>query len=183
MSRASALVASAFLHGCCCCGIGGNSPTPSRTSTPAPANGWTLYESVDAMTDEKTVAAKFEWEVDGWLSKPSILVRCRAKKLDVLYDFRETPTRNSLDAGFKPYAKFRWDEKSAINKTFDEAEGLGFTLFSRSPKDDTKALATHKRLRVQYTPVLDESRRDLDVKLVGDTSALATVAASCGVTL
>lgn len=153
--------------------------TPPPPEPPSMGN-WRVGEDVDPMTDQKTTVARIEWDVKGWLSKPSITVRCHKNKTDVIYDFQESLTRTDIRAGFDPKATFRWDDEKPESRTFSEAEGVTTAVFSYQAIPDAKRLMAHDRLRIQFVAGLGGRITDLDADLRGGEVAIRQVAEACG---
>jgi hypothetical protein len=141
---------------------------------------WVVGTSIDPMTEETATIARLSWPVDGWFSRPEIVASCRRGKTSVEYNFQESPTRTRLGSGYQYKAKFRWDDKPPVDRTFADSEGVSTTMMSLNATKDAKDLMAHDRLRVQYTKVIGGDQTNLDIELVGAKAAIAEVGKACG---
>ena len=143
------LVPSVFGAAVCASGLGAQSPGTSQ----APSS-WTVEESRSAMTDEPTVVltTRASNEVHGRLdrARPSLIVRCRERKLDV---YLVTGMSSHVEGATGSHTvRYRVDTLRAVSEGSWQESTDNEALFSPAPAALAERLMSGNTILFEWTP-------------------------------
>ncbi len=138
---------------CLCAGaIGAQRPPVTQASQVGPA--WALKESRSEMTDDPSVilTATATGEVQGWLHRvrPSLVVRCQERKLEV---YLVTGMSSHVESRHPNHTvRYRIDTTSAVTETTWTESTDDEALFAPEPKELAERLMSASTVLIEWTP-------------------------------
>ena len=125
----------------------------SAASSPAQDQGWSVSIGKSDMDGSATVVLNHEAEsnIQGWLEskRPSLVIRCKEKHVDVYVDTGMTASVEGTDN--EHTVRIRMDDKPAFTQSWSESTD-GNALFAPSPRNLARNLSHGSTMLFEFVP-------------------------------